>query len=69
MLPDHCDTAETGQALSRAMASAAAVDAEQNLHRSRVGQLTGMLDDARSTASAAERQRTAAAQQVGSFAA
>ena len=46
------------------MAAAAAVEAEQNLHRSRVDQLTGMLDNAQSKASAAEQQLTTSAKEV-----
>ena len=60
----HVKAAATGQALSQAAVAVAAVGAEQNLHCSRVGHLTGMLADARSTAAAAEQQLSVVAKQV-----
>ena len=52
------------QSVSQAIAAVAAVEAEQNLHRGRASHLTGMLDDAREKATAAELQLGATTKEV-----
>ena len=56
---------EAGQSVSRAVAAVAAVEAEQNLPRSRVGQLTGMLDDANAKAADAQLRLDVITKEVG----